>query len=96
MNRTIEDSKQFDVVCMSFGKERERGIEVESSGEKDSLFETMERKAGNCTVKDMNFSKEQLETLKAYRKARKTVKSLRRKENQRLVNHQNHIKRQHS
>lgn len=83
MNQSIVDSQQFDVVCMSFGKEKEIGIEVESSGEKDCLFETMEIKVGNCMAQDMNFSKEQMETLNAYRKARKTVKSLIRKESQR-------------
>ena len=51
MNRTIEDSKGFDIVCMSFGKEPEREIEVVEAGEKDSfLKETMEIKTGNCEL----------------------------------------------
>ena len=51
MNRTIEDSKQFDVVCMSFGKEKQKGIEVVEAGEKDSfILQTMEIKAENCEL----------------------------------------------
>lgn len=46
MNHTIEDSKNYDVVCISFGKEKERGIEVTENGSKDSFLEqTMEIKA---------------------------------------------------
>ena len=82
MNQPTADSQKFDIVCMSFGENIEKGIEVKSSGEKDSLFETMEIKAGDCKAKDI-LSEEQIETLKAYRKARRTVKSLIKKESQR-------------
>ena len=41
MNRTIEDSKGFDIVCMSFGKEPEREIEVVEAGEKDTRIDYM-------------------------------------------------------
>lgn len=51
MNRTIEDSKQFDVVCMSFGKEKQKEINVVESGEKDSFLEqTMDIKAENSEL----------------------------------------------
>lgn len=53
MNRTTADSKaeEFDIVCMSFGKEPQKGIEVVEAGQKDSfLKETMEIKAGNCKL----------------------------------------------
>lgn len=85
MNQTTADSqKDYDVICMSFGKQLEKGIEVVEAGEKDSfLKETMEFKAVNCDVKDMGFSKEQIEILQENRKARKTEKSLKRTENQR-------------
>ena len=77
MNQTIADSKGFDIVCMSFGKERERGIEVVGAGKKDSfLTETMEIKAENCTARDMKFTKAQMEALMANRKARKTAKAI--------------------
>ena len=80
MNRTIEDSQEYDVVCMSFGKEKQKGINVEQAGQKDSfLSETMEIKAQSCTANDMKFSKEQMEILNANRKARKTVKALTKK-----------------
>ena len=39
MNRTTADSRDYDVVCMSFAKEKQRGIEVVEAGEKDNLFE---------------------------------------------------------
>lgn len=77
MNRTIEDSKEFDIVCMSFGKEKERGIEVVEAGQKDSfLLETMEIKTTNTTLNDMKFSKEQQELLRKNRDARRTTKAL--------------------
>ena len=79
MNRTIEDSKEFDIVCMSFGKEKERGIEVVEAGQKDSfLLETMEIKATKATLSDMNFSKEQQKQLRENREARRTTKALAR------------------
>ena len=84
MNRTIEDSRKFDVVCMSFGKEQEKGIEVIGAGEKDSFLEqTMEIKAESCNAKEMNFSKEQIEQLIENRKARKTTRALERTASQR-------------
>ncbi len=80
MNRTIADSRDYDVVCMSFGKENQKGIEVVEAGEKDSfLTETMEIKAINCTVNDMKFSKEQMQQLIQARAARKTQKALQSK-----------------
>ena len=80
MSRTIEDSKKgFDVVCMSFGKERERGIEVVEADKKDSfIIESMEIKTGNCSLDDMKFSKEQIVQLIASRKVRKTINALAR------------------
>lgn len=85
MNQTTADSqKDYDVICMSFGKPLEKGIEVVEAGEKDSfLKETMEIKTVNCDVRDMGFSKEQMETLLQNRKARRTEKSLKRTESQR-------------
>lgn len=52
MNRTIEDSKGFDIVCMSFGKEQEKGIKLVKAGKKDSFIEadSMEIKAGDCEL----------------------------------------------
>ena len=79
MNRTIEDSKEFDVVCMSFGKEQERGIEVVEADKKDSfIIESMEIKAGNCTLDDMKVSREQQKLLRENRAARKTAKAIAR------------------
>lgn len=37
MNQTSGGSK-FDIVFMSFGKENQKGIAVESAGEKDTIF----------------------------------------------------------
>lgn len=42
MNRTIEDSKKgYDIVCMSYSKEKQRGkgIKVVKAGKKDSFIE---------------------------------------------------------
>ena len=41
MNRTIEGSKGCDIICMSFGKEKERGkgIKVVKAGKKDTFIE---------------------------------------------------------
>lgn len=73
MNRTIEDSKNYDIVCISFGKKRERGIKVTSSGKKDSFLEqTMEIKAEKCTARDMGFSNEQIAVLRENIEGRKT------------------------
>lgn len=44
MSRTIEDSKNFDVVCMSFGKEKQKGIKVVKAGKKDCFKEATESK----------------------------------------------------
>ncbi len=38
MNQTNGDSK-FDIVFMSFGKEKEKGIQVEAAGEKDNILQ---------------------------------------------------------
>lgn len=84
MNHTIEGSKNFDVVCMSFGKEKGKEIEVVEAGEKDSFIEAqfMEIKAGNCTAKDI-LTAEQISKLRENRKERKTKKALTRLANQR-------------
>ena len=80
MNRTIEDSKKgFDVVCMSFGKEKQKGIEVVEADKKDSfILDSMVIKVGDCKVEDMKFSKEEMAQLVSNRKARKTIKALAR------------------
>ena len=83
MNHTIEDSKKFDVVCMSFGKEKGKGIEVVEADKKDSfIIESMEIKVGNCNAKDI-LTKEQISQLIENRKERKTVKSLAKVSSQR-------------
>ena len=77
MNRTIADSKKFDVVCMSFGKEQERGIEVVEADKKDSfIMDSMEIKAVSCKLSDMEFSKDQRAELIENRKARRTAKAI--------------------
>lgn len=38
MSRTNGDS-QLEIVCVSFNKENERGIEVASAGREDNIFE---------------------------------------------------------
>lgn len=84
MNQTTADSQEYDVICMSFGKEIEKGIDVVEADKKDSfLMEAMEIKAGDCELKDMGFSKAQIETLLENRKARKTKTASRKKETQR-------------
>lgn len=84
MNRTIEDSKEFDVVCMSFGKEQEKEIRVVEADKKDSfIMESMEIKAGNCTLEDMKFSRNQVKALIESRAARKTRKVIEKQESQR-------------
>ena len=84
MNRTIEDSREFDVVCMSFGKEQEKEIEVVEADKKDSfIVESMEIKAGNCTLDEMKFSRSQVKTLMESRAARKTRKAIEKLESQR-------------
>ena len=43
MSQTSGDSKNYDVVCISFGKENEKGIKVTEAKKKDSFLEqTME------------------------------------------------------
>lgn len=50
MNQTSGDSK-FDIVFMSFGKEKEKGIEVKSAGEKDNIFkDNMVISVGNSEI----------------------------------------------
>ncbi len=50
MNQTNGDSK-FDIVFMSFGKEKEPGIKVESAGEKDNILkENMVISVGNAEI----------------------------------------------
>ena len=77
MNRTIADSQGYDVVCMSFGKEQERGIEVVEADKKDSfIIESMEIKTGSCRASDMGFSKDQIAKLMENRKARRTARAI--------------------
>ena len=77
MNRTIKDSKEFDVVFMSFGKEKGKEIEVVEANKKDSfIIESMEIKAVDCNSKDMKFTEKQIKQLIENRKARKTARSL--------------------
>ncbi len=50
MNQTSGDSK-FDIVFMSFGKEKELGIKVEAAGEKDNILkENMVISVGNAEI----------------------------------------------
>lgn len=81
MNRTIEDSRNYDVVCISFGKEKQKGIEVMQAGEKDSFLEqTMDIPAVTCSINDMKLSKEQQKQVIENREKRVTRKALRMKE----------------
>ncbi len=77
MSQTSGDSKNYDVVCISFGKENEKGIKVTEANKKDSFLEqTMEIKAVTCNMDEMNFSKEQKQKVLENRKARKTKLTL--------------------
>lgn len=81
MSQTSGDSKNYDVVCMSFGKENERGIEVVEANKKDSFLEqTMEIQAVECSMDEMNLSKEQKQKVLENRKARKTKSTLSKEE----------------
>lgn len=73
MSQTSGDSKNYDVVCISFGKENEKGIQVTEANKKDSFLEqTMEIQAVTCSMDEMNFSREQKQKILENRKARKT------------------------
>lgn len=51
MSQTSGDSKNYDVVCISFGKENEKGIQVTEANKKDSFLEqTMEIQAVPCDL----------------------------------------------
>ncbi len=77
MSQTSGDSKNYDVVCISFGKENEKGIQVTEAKKKDSFLEqTMEIKAVTCSMDEMNFSKEQREKILENRKTRRTKSTL--------------------
>ena len=77
MSQTSGDSKNYDVVCISFGKENEKGIQVTEANKKDSFLEqTMEIQAVTCSMDEMNFSKEQKQKVLENRKARKTKLTL--------------------
>lgn len=77
MSQTSGDSKNYDVVCISFGKENEKGIQVTEANKKDSFLEqTMEIQAVTCSMDEMNFSKEQKQKILENRKARKTKSAL--------------------
>lgn len=83
MSLTIEDSKKFDIVCMSFGKEKGKEIEVVEADKKDSfIIESMEIKVGNCNAKDI-LAADQISQLRENRKERKTAKALARLASQR-------------
>ena len=77
MSQTSGDSKNYDVVCISFGKENEKVIQVTEANKKDSFLEqTMEIQAVTCSMDEMNFSKEQKQKILENRKARKTKSAL--------------------
>lgn len=77
MSQTSGDSKNYDIVCISFVKENERGIKVTEANRKDSFLEqTMEIKAVTCSMDEMNFSREQKQKILENRKARKTKSAL--------------------
>lgn len=77
MSQTSGDSKSYDVVCISFGKENEKGIQVTEANKKDSFLEqTMEIQAVTCSMDEMNFSREQKQKILENRKARKTKLTL--------------------
>lgn len=38
MKPTTEGSNKIDIVCMSFGKEKQKGLIVEAGGEKSTIF----------------------------------------------------------
>lgn len=77
MSQTSGDSKNYDVICISFGKENEKGIQVTEAKKKDSFLEqTMEIQAVTCSMDEMNFSGEQKQKILENRKARKTKSAL--------------------
>lgn len=77
MSQTSGDSKNYDVICISFGKENEKGIQVTEAKKKDSFLEqTMEIQAVTCNMEEMKFSKEQKERILENRKARRTKSTL--------------------
>lgn len=54
MSQTSGDSKNYDVVCISFGKENEKGIQVTEANKKDSFLEqTMEIPVGTCELAEV-------------------------------------------
>ena len=54
MSQTSGDSKNYDVVCISFGKENEKGIKITEANKKDSFLEqTMEIKAVTCKLAEV-------------------------------------------
>lgn len=51
MSRTIADSKNYDIVFLSYQKEEGKELEVENFGEKDNQFiESMNIKAGKAEL----------------------------------------------
>lgn len=86
MKPTTEGSNaiNFDIVCMSFGKEKERGLKLVQGAEKNSLFnEEMIIKAENSELRKdnklqlangeiINFEEKAFVTIKQNRKDRKT------------------------
>lgn len=87
MNQTIEDSKAIGIMVGGNTIPSEDGkIEMppEQAKNTKNIAENIEIgnvqviSVGNTTLHDMNFSKEQIETLKANREARKTAKALAR------------------
>ena len=54
MSQTSGDSKNYDVVCISFGKENEKGIKVTEANKKDSFLEqTMEIPVGTSELAEV-------------------------------------------
>lgn len=86
MKPTTEGSSamNFDILCMSFGKENERGLKVVQGASKNSIFdEEMVIKAENGTLRENNtlesangniikFEEKAFEKLKENKTERKT------------------------
>ena len=92
MNLATEGSStiNFDIVCLSFGKDKERGLKVVQGASKNSIFdEKMELKAERGTLREndtlqsangkiIEFKKGSFETLKESRNGRKIAKQIER------------------
>ena len=92
MNLATEGSNaiNFDIVCLSFGKDKERGLKVVQGASKNSVFdEKMEIKAEKGELRDndtlqsengkiVEFKNGSFATLKENRLGRKTAKQIER------------------